>query len=96
MKGCTSEIDLCFAALALAIISSDVLTPEEAFEKIEGGRLNQPNRYTRPDDADEMIAEMAEMREYGWTYEEIGYAFLISGEAVSARLKRAGCRPTVT
>ena len=92
----SSAIDLCFAALALAILSPDVLTPEEAFEKLEGGKVLQPNRYSRADDSEEMLAEMAEMRENGWTYEEIGYAFLISGEAVSARLKRAGRRPTVT
>ena len=56
----------------------------------------QPNRYTRPPDADEQLAEMAEMAEYEWSYKEIGGVFCLSADAVAKRLSRAGMTPTLT
>lgn len=65
-----------------------------AWKDAFGGR--QPNRYTRPSDANEQLAEMAEMAEYGWSYKEIGEVFCLSADAVAKRLARAGMTPTLT
>ena len=89
------ELDENFAALALAILYPSQLTPEQAFLRLEFGNC-QPNRYTRGAEADDDAREMAQMREEGYSYQEIGETFNLSADAVFKRLDRAGLRPTVT
>jgi hypothetical protein len=81
-----------WCAFALAILYCDFLTPEQAFERLACRRIPQTNRFTRPVDADEDVIEMADMREAGMTYTEIGVVFGISKHAVFKRLLRRSKR----
>lgn len=59
--------------------------------KVAGVQIEDPSR--RQAGRDITTAEMAKLRDQGWTQERIGAEFGVSRQAVCMRLKRATKRP---
>jgi hypothetical protein len=55
-----------WCALALALMSPDLLLPEDAFQSLEEGRPTRRNRKW-----DELLPEMMRMRQIGIAWQEI-------------------------
>lgn len=77
-----------WCAFALAVLYHELLTPEEAFERLAAVKPQPPPRWPRSARSDQEIEEMLEMRRAGLTYSEIGLVFGISKDAAFKRILR--------
>lgn len=75
------DLDLCWAALAVAILDKRPKTPEAAFEKLE-----RPHR--SPTQTKAEVQRMIKLLEDGYTYREIGELYGLSKGAVHKRITR--------
>jgi len=75
------DLDLCWAALAVAILSKRPKTPEAAFHLLE-----QP--YKTPAKVREETIHMMELSSMGFTHQEIGELYGIGNDAVCQRIIR--------
>ncbi|SDX75543.1 helix-turn-helix domain-containing protein [Tepidimicrobium xylanilyticum] len=78
-----SSLDLRYniAAMYIAILREDIVTPEQAFAVVEDESIIRV--YDNKD-----VADMVELKNQGLSYREIGQIYGISGDAVYRRIRR--------
>lgn len=79
----------CWCAFALSIMSTDYLTPEKAFERMDKGKMKkhaqQDARHAELTELD--IVDMITMKET-MTYKQVGMVYGMKADAVYNRIRR--------